>query len=652
MADAIQHRGPDDEGYLLLNTDSGAHALCGGADTATDLCLPPLETATDQPYDLGLASRRLAILDLSAAGHMPMSSEDGSCWIIHNGEVYNYLELRQELTRRGHTFRTETDTEVILAAYDEWGEECLSHFNGMWAFALWDSQRQQFFCARDRLGIKPFYYAYQNGTFYFASEIKALVAGGQVPVAPNERAIYNYLAWLDLDYDAETFFDGIYQLPPSHYLIVRPGQPPAVHRWWDVVPNHGLQAELGPNEAARQTFSLLADAVRLRLRSDVPVGTCLSGGLDSSSIVVLVNHALQDGALAPDLIGERQKTFTSCFEDPRFDEREYAELVLAHTGAERNFVFPNSEGLLAELFDLIWHQDAPINSSNTYAQWCVMRCAAERGVKVLLDGQTGDEVLAGYYNTYCPTYAAQLFRAGHWLLAWRELRRGAAITGYPWRDLIGRSFYYGLVPAALQRRLRLRRDNWALAWLNPDFAWRFEGAPWPGQATLETRTLVGRLYHDTFQFILPQLLRYEDRNSMAFSIEARLPFSDYRFLEFIFAQPAGYKIRDGWTKWLLRQAMQEHLPAEVCWRRDKKGFVTPEVIWLQEGVSWLRSLFDGNQALSAPYLKVAQIKQRLPQLLAQEPWVGHSHVWRLVNLEVWLRRFMGGQTRWESEQST
>ena len=402
MADRLVHRGPDDHGVVLIDTRTGAAWAEDGA--------PGTAGAAGASYDLALAHRRLAVLDPSAAGHQPMASPDGRRWVVYNGEIYNYVELRDELARRGHAFRTGTDTEVLLAAYAEWGAGCLARFNGMWAFALWDADARQLFCARDRFGVKPLYYATGPGWFAFGSEIKALLAHPAVPRRPNAAAVYDFLALRLADHTDETFFDGIHRVPAAHALVYRPGAAPALRRYWDCrpAPRDPLGAA-GEAHAIARFRELFDDAVRIRLRADVPVGTCLSGGVDSSSIVVTANP----------LLGARQRTFSACSEDPRFDERRFIDEVIAATGAASHRVFPSGARLWDELGALVDQMDEPFHSTSQYAQYAVMRLVREAGVTVTLDGQGADELMAGY-PAYHGVYLATLLRAGRVGAAARE----------------------------------------------------------------------------------------------------------------------------------------------------------------------------------------------------------------------------------------
>jgi asparagine synthase (glutamine-hydrolysing) len=644
MARALRHRGPDDEGYLLANLQESCPAAYGGDDTPPALNLPPLR-ARSAPAHLALAHRRLAIIDLSPAGHGPMAFGDGRLWITYNGEVYNYRELRAELQQLGYAFTTGTDTEVILAAYDAWGPDCLQRFNGMFAFALWDVAQRRLFCARDRFGVKPFYYTWDGDRLLFASEIKALLAHPAVRREANEAIVYDYLALGSIDHTEDTFFDGIKRLPASHLMLLDlESRRLEIRRWWDIAPEPAAGPAAPEAEVVAGFRELLTDAVRLRLRSDVPLGTCLSGGLDSSSLVAIINRLLRDEQAAPvALTGERQKTFSAVFADPAIDERPYIDAIVQQTGVERNDVFPaGAEGLWREVEQLVWHQDEPFVSTSMYAQWNVMRLAQQHGVTVLLDGQGADELLAGYHHHIGP-YLVQHLRENGPRSAMQAVRPLAYASQRSPLMVLGLGLYNGL-PGALQRALlqlgntRIR-TNTTLAekTLAQPFARRY------GERNLlygkhrSYRDLPSRLYQDVFVYNLPALLRYEDRNSMAFSREARLPFLDYRLAEFVFALGPSYRIRDGWSKWILRQATAGMLPETVRWRRGKLGYPTPEKRWLAEGSAWIRTLFATGEMRSARYLDPG-FASSLRSITPAEA-TATAGLWRLVNLESWQRVF-------------
>ena len=342
---------------------------------------------------MGLVHRRLAIIDLSDDGLQPMTNEDKTLWLLFNGEIYNYIELREELVKKGHRFHSQSDTEVILHAYEEWGTGCLQRFNGMWAFALWDEKSQQLFCARDRFGIKPFYYTEIDGSFLFASEIKALVEHPDVGKKPDDEVLGTYLAWGVQDHSARTMFDGILQLKPAHALIVTKEGAHSPYRYWEVSINGSVQSDTVDEKENGRFLDLLKDATRIHLRSDVAVGTCLSGGIDSSTLAVLINNLIREEA--PPSVSDRQKTFSVVFTDKRFDESRYIDEIVNATGVDSHRTEPDPAQLWDDIDRSVWVQDEPFGSLSIYAQYCVMRLA-QKNVKVVLDGQGADELLAGY----------------------------------------------------------------------------------------------------------------------------------------------------------------------------------------------------------------------------------------------------------------
>ncbi len=396
MSRLMRHRGPDDEGVVLLDVSDGGALVLGGPDTPDDVYASGLPYApgrrtgdrTDARYAVGLLHRRLSIVDLSPAGHQPMCDRDRRSWLVFNGEVYNWVELRRELESLGDTFVSASDTEVILAAYHRWGPECLSRFNGMFALALWDTRERRLFCARDRFGVKPFYYQHEDGRFAFASEPKALVLTQPRPIAGRDEAVRDLLALDWVDHRDTTFFDGLMQLPAAHWLSVGENGL-EIRRWWGLDP--ARRAPGGPAAWTGEFAELFTDAVRLRLRADVPVGSCLSGGLDSSAVVTTMARL---GA------GE-QHTFSCAYDVPGFDERPHIDAAVAASGARPHLVVPDGADFWSVFDRLAYQQDEPTAGSGLYSQWKVMELAHRAGLKVLLDGQGGDETLAGYFR-YLP----------------------------------------------------------------------------------------------------------------------------------------------------------------------------------------------------------------------------------------------------------
>lgn len=609
MLETLTHRGPDGEGVFI-------------------------------DKNLGIGNRRLAIIDLSKAGNQPMPNENNTLWIVYNGEIYNYIELRSELEKFGHRFKSNTDTEVILHSYEEWGTDCLKQFNGMWAFAIWDKKKQELFCARDRYGIKPFYYYFDGKVFTFASEIKTLLNHPFVKRQPNDKLIFDYLTFGNLDHTSETFFANIKQLEPGHYLTVSSKAKLDIKKYYQIYPNltFGEYNEKKCQDYAEQFLFLLKDAVRLRLRSDVPVGSSLSGGIDSSTVVCLVNKLLQEEGIDQKIIGEHQKTFTSAFEDLRFDERQYVQLVVKLTGVEPHYVFPSGERLWQELDDLIWYQEEPFNSTSVYAQWNVMRLAKENKVKVLLDGQGGDELLAGYLP-YFGSFLNQMFFGMNFLTYLKELQsvKKTALLS------VNKAIFYQLkelfllFPQELRFFLR-RKIKKRFNLIKKGFTEKYKKHEISQIKSIPKLNLTKKLYQDTFKLSLRALLRYEDRNSMAFSIETRLPFLDHRLVEFVFSLPAIYKIHGGWSKFLLRMATKDILPDQIRWRRDKMGFVSPEKIWLRENKEKVKEIFTKENFMSVDYVDKNKLLDNFDKLL-MEGDVGISDFWKFINLELWLRKF-------------
>ena len=632
----LRHRGPNDEGYLLVGASTGRCELRSGEDSipAAKSSSPSVTAPADEPIALGLGWRRLSIIDLSPTGHQPISNADGTIWVVYNGEIYNYIELRRELEAKGYLFRTKTDTEVIVHAYDEWGPECLNRFNGMWGIALWDARRRRLFCARDRFGIKPFYYCSNGSFFSFASEIKALLVDPAIQRSANGRAVHDYLAYAILDHTDETFFSGIKQLPPSHYLLLDATGDLSVHRYYTVraETRHDSFDESESKRHAREFGEILKDAVRLRMRTDVPLGSCLSGGLDSSTIVCLANNLISEsGVIDRKLIGDRQKTFTAVYDDPRYSEKPFVEKVIARTGADAHFVTPDEERLWTELRQLIYHQDEPFISTSTYAQWNVMRLASQNGVTVLLDGQGGDELLGGY-AWHKPIYHAELLRLLRFASLHRELR-GSAVTerrsyGSQVADLL-KKVLGGIVPRSLVERA-LEPD----AVMNREFA-SHHAHEW-GALRKSNTDLQERLLEEETQLNLQQLLHYEDRNSMAFSIEARVPFIDYRVVERGLRIPSVYKIHRGWSKFVLRTAAEGVIPPEIQWRKDKMGFVTPQSQWIQKLLPRIREILLDEDLRASAYIDAESVKKKIRE---QTRSISDNLLWRVLNLELWMQVF-------------
>ena len=644
-AASIRHRGPDDEGYLFVDTRTGRHWLAGGDDTPPEVFsrnypyLPrePLSRQSPGPdCDLALAHRRLAIIDLSPAGHQPLCNEDATIWIIHNGEIYNFPELRKELESRGHRFLSRTDTEVIVHAYEEWGADCLAEFNGMWAFCLWDSRARKLFCSCDHFGIKPFYYFFDGERFVFASEIKALLAAG-LPRKANDRIIYDYLDSGLMDHTAETFFAGIRRLRGGEYaeLKVESGEF-NIKRYWSLNLKRKYSG-LNHEEYAAKFYRLFEDSIRLRLISDVPVGTCLSGGIDSSAIVCVVDKLMREqGIKIPGV--SVQKTFSARYKDSRHDEGGFIAEVVKKAWVEDHYVYPDGEGLLREVEDLVYHQDEPFGSTSIYAQWDVFKLAAATRVKVTLDGQGGDELLAGYHIYFGPFFA-ELARARRWVKLFGEVKDYARVHGYS----RARGYAAGAAYLLPEKARFLLKSAWRSfaggdSWINREYFRRFDDY-YPIKRD-------GESYFDGYMQMalnsksIPSLLRYGDRNSMAHSVESRVPFLDYRLVEFVFSCPLEEKISGGVTKRIFRDAFSGVLPEKIRSRMDKIGFSTPEDAWFRTVMKkYLQDLVSSPSFQDRPYFRGERVQDIL-ELHLQGRKDFRETIWKAVNLELWLRRFI------------
>ena len=626
MTAALAHRGPDDEGYLFAEPGGPACAYAG-RDTAAGVGLPPLPPVAFPRARVAFGHRRLSIIDLGPGGHGPMASPDRTLWVTYNGEIFNYVELRAELRGLGHAFHTTSDTEVLLAAYAQWGPAALPRFNGMWAFALYDARRGLVFCSRDRFGVKPFHYSWDGALFAFASEIKGLLAHPRVARDARPSAVHSFLTEGALDEGGETFFARVRRLPPGHQLTLDLATSRLVEEAW-----YGLAPAPAGVEAGALR-DLLRDSVRLRLRSDVAVGTCLSGGLDSSSIAVLARQLRHGGPSAP------YRAFSVTFPDAGLDESAFIDSAIGATGFESLRASPTAEELAADLPSLARDQDEPMASASPYAQWRLMRLAAGSGVKVLLDGQGADEVLAGYHHQYGP-YLADVARSRGIAAALGAARQAAGVTRRPLAYFLGLLAYHTLpLPGGLRRWAVGRaatHSRLPAEAVSPDLAAR--AGPSASGRHQPRRTLAEERRSELVSTSLPALLRYEDRSSMAFGLEARTPFLDYRIVEWAMAQPSDTLIREGWTKAPLRDAMAGLLPEAIRLRRDKVGFAVPQERWLREAAPAVRAWL-GPDARVRALVRPAVLDRWLAgddRALARRPGL-----WRLVSLELWLRHAAG-----------
>lgn len=624
--DIIDYRGPDDQGIVLLEPGSKRAMAC---DSSRVIC----EYDWTQ-FSLAIGHRRLAILDLSSLGHQPMANESKTQWIVFNGEIYNYLEVRAELEHSGHVFCSATDTEVILHAYEKWGEDCVNRFNGMWAFAIVDVAQGILFCSRDRFGVKPFHYYYDGRQFIFGSEIKQLLAFSHVTRRVNARAVYEFLAHGISECGEGTFFEEISRLPPGHNLTLNlTNSALKVSRYYSPVLR--INSNLTLLEAGQQFGRLLTDSVRLRLRSDVPVGSCLSGGLDSSSIVCLARQILRDQHES-----QGQHVFCSHFEAPEANELSYMQEIIRATGVQAHIIRPTPAQFLDDLNSLVWQQEEPFGSTSVFAQWSVFKQVRQLGIKVILDGQGADEQLAGYLGLV-PLYFRELSRKQQWVRFIWETWRHSRLQGKSWFSLLG-----GYLAGLASRFRGLSPGPGAIAsgvWIATDLDRRYRNdnsyaASLRMQPFGDEELLNNALYQLSFVNNLQMLLKFEDRNSMAFSVEARLPFLDYRIVEFLFSLPSRMKIKHGYTKRVLREGMKGTIPENVRWRVSKLGFATPEQQW--------------QRSILRPLVAEALRSENLKPFIDPKQAVHHLHdieqnnlvdlaPWRWVSLHLWLKAYVG-----------
>jgi len=564
MSTILRHRGPDDEGFFISG-NTATSRFYKGNDTIPELASIPhiSEYHQDAACQIGLMHRRLSILDLSATGHQPMSYNQYT--IVFNGEIYNYKELKSELAGKGLTFTSDSDTEVILAAYQYWGEECVKHFVGMWAFAIYDKEKQHLFLSRDRFGIKPLYYFQNKMGFAFASEIKALLALDVVKPEADMTSVFEYISFGATTDPSANLFKQIQLLPPSHNLTVNTN---TLHTTTNQYYNLREQVNNYPSpkdaDAEAVFKSALYTSIDLHLRSDVTVGSTLSGGLDSSTLVALVASKMGDKPF---------KTFTAAYAEKDIDESDFARKAISdYKNIDAYFTYPDIKTYWKDFDKLIWHQDLPINSTSMFAQWEVMKLASQQNIKVLLDGQGADEMLGGYYNFAGIFLIEKLkhLQISSFMKEKNELQQKFSPNI---NQTIGKAAYY-FIPEYFQKQVRSKKRV-GMGSVSENYHQQLAAihVPARGGKSFKEQSIL------SMQFGLQDLLRYEDRNSMAFSIESRVPFLDHRLVELSIALKNDWKIHDGWTKYILRKTAEPVLNKEVVWRKYKMGFLTPQKLW-------------------------------------------------------------------------
>ena len=632
MSRIIRHRGPDGEGFVGFNEAGGIPVA--GSETPEncvnrELPWSPKNRESLNGFNGGFAHRRLAIIDLEETGYQPMCTADGRYWITYNGEIYNYLELKDELGVLGCQFITQSDTEVILAAFITWGKACLQRFNGMWAFAIFDTKTNQLFAARDRFGVKPFYYFNNGKQFLFASEQKAIVESGFYNPSINPEAVFDYFVFSQIEFQDESFFKGIIELQPSYYLELDVNSMKLnCSRYYQlpVLNETGSWNEKKFDEAVPEIRQLLTNAVRLRLRADVEVGSCLSGGMDSSAIVGLMRNQLPTGSPF--------HVFTAAFPGSFADESQWADMMAAHAGAIDHKVTPDVEGLIKDLAELTRCQDVPIWSTSTYAQFSVMKLVKEKGIKVVLDGQGGDEVFGGY--------------APHFSFLWNDLNKNdkrneyAAFGGnslsarFHLKQQIRFKHIFNL-PAAISSRI-YRQYFPDISFLNQDFYQAFKHR-FILQREYIRDTLNERLAFEMQNTSLKGYLKTEDRCSMWSGIESRTPFADdHLLIEAAFSLPAALKIRDGKGKALLREAARPFIPNAIADRTDKMGYATPNNQWIKQIAPEVRHLFNDDLK---PFIDLKKLDKSYSTFFDPKGNADTGRIFKFISFASWMNVFFG-----------
>ncbi|MFM7671477.1 MAG: asparagine synthase (glutamine-hydrolyzing) [Bacteroidota bacterium] len=587
MTDALAHRGPDGNDHWRSNDGT-----------------------------VLLGHRRLKILDLSDQAKQPLPYLDRYT-IVHNGEIYNYRELRESLIQSGYTFRTTGDTEVIAAAFDHWGSDCLAQFDGMFAFAIWDEKKQSLFAARDRFGEKPFYFSVQEQTLVFASEIKAIWALGiQKEVDRNMAFQYLTLGYVDDPFQPDrTFFHNIHKLPAAHQLTYSAIYRTAtIERYWDIDLT-SVRTDTSDAKAQLEFRDLLERAIQRRLRSDVPIGCSLSGGLDSSSLASLISEQTT----------EPLATFTAIFPGFEHNEEEAARTMAERIKSRHQTIQIEENDWYSLGMECLQQQDEPVASSSAFAQYAVYHAIAQTNIKVVIDGQGADETLAGY-ERYYPWHWQALYRNRQLATSKEEMYTKAlgSNVSFGWKHKLA-AFFPDL---ATQQRKREYQRN-ANRNTELDQAFRAEQVKYLHHALPEHPGLNGALYFNTCTHGLEELLRYADRNSMRFGLEVRLPFLSHELVEFVFSLPPHFKIRQGWRKWILRQSMENRLPKTIAWNPQKIGYETPQALWMQRP-DFQEAVRSSREVLIGQHILDSSVRQ-LP-VRAQAAYVPDPKDWRYLSL--------------------
>jgi len=633
---AIHMRGPDDEGYVLICSRTGEAQACLGDDSQDGLDHPHIGSVNADAYDIGFGFRRLSIQDLSIAGHQPMAAPDRRHWVAFNGEIYNFVELRGELEALGYSFRGGSDTEVVLAAYDAWGTDCLRRFAGMWAIAIWDTPKRVLVLARDPFGIKPLYYHLDARGLIFGSELKSLLTAPWIERRVDPQAVFSFLQRGRPGLDNRSMIRRVRQLPSGCFGTLKLGEAAvngktapedalAIERYWSVDPSETVPRSFA--DAATALRELFLESIRIHLRADVPVGVNLSGGIDSSAVLMCARR----------LLGKDHPihTFSFIAKEKAINEEHWIDHVARQAQATVHKIEPHARQLTSDLEELMRIQDEPIGSTSPYAQFRVFKLVRDHKIKVTLDGQGADELLAGY-RSYLPARAASELRNGNRVralaLAFRAARYYPTSAGGLMRDARVMAAAY---PPANPQPASPYNPYEMPDWLNREWFADHKVVDLASWQAGKKTVLKENLYFTLTESSLPELLRFADRNSMGHSIESRVPFLTPGLARFIMSLPEEHLIgADGTTKNVFRAAMRGLVPDGILDRKDKIGFTTPERNWLLALDDWVLSAYSDERASCVAALHPFVLREEWRNLKAGRTKF-NQQFWRWVNLVNW-----------------
>ena len=617
MTKILSHRGPDDAGCVLIDPHKKSYST---------FCNPD-EIISFSTAKVGLGHRRLSIIDLSKNGHQPMSDKGGKVWLVFNGEIYNYIEIKAQLEQKGYSFKSKTDTEVILKSYIEWGTQCFNKFNGMWAIAIYDLQKKNIILSRDRFGKKPLYYYLKNSEFIFASEIKSIFQHPMVEKEPDYEKIYRYLStnYRYIDGDDNSFFKNIFQVPKSSYITIDENFRIEKQNYWYLTTTKVNNSSY--KDLIDQYKNLLINSIRIRLRSDVSVGCFLSGGMDSTSITCIAYH----------ILNQPITTFSGITGNIKgvYDESPYINSVIKHVNADYYYIRPDPKNIFDIVMEMLSFHDEPICTITWYSMYLIVKEIGTKNIPVMLNGHGCDECMAGYWDYY-HYHFYDMFRM-------RDLNSLSEEKKYWYdnhkRDKNELKQYEDYIKKILNNDISemSRFPDYSSCFIE-DIQNKYKGNvkyDIPEYTSLLTR----RMFSDLFYETVPPVLRAEDRNTMSCSIESRSPFLDYRLVELCYSLPNKYKIRDGIGKWLLREAMKGILPENVRLRKDKSGFIAPAGEWFRTvNKKQIYDLIRSDTFSKRGIFNVPQVKFFFEEHVNQKK-DHYMFIWQLINLELWFRFF-------------